>query len=90
MLLKKGIDFLLIYEAAYWSCGAGLAKRRSIRFALIFLFLFLSRKKEKVKRKSLSPIINQRTIYFILTFQNEITIDLCSFADEHFFFCPNN
>jgi len=34
----------------YWSRGAGTAKRRSIRFALIFLLLFLSRKKEEEKK----------------------------------------
>jgi len=56
--------------AGYWSCGAGPAKRRSIRFALIpacrqagFLLLFLSRKKEEEKRtysqmavKKLQPV----------------------------------
>jgi molecular chaperone HscB len=43
--LKNCIAFLLIQPAAYWSRGAGLAKRRSIRFALTFLLLFASRQK---------------------------------------------
>jgi hypothetical protein len=44
---------VLNVQGAYWSRGAGPAKRRSIRFALIFLFLFLSRKKEKGEKEEL-------------------------------------
>ncbi len=35
----------MVLGKAYWSSGASLAKRRSIRFALTFLLLFASRQK---------------------------------------------
>jgi hypothetical protein len=45
--LKYGLGCEVIFNEAYWLRGAGLAKRRSIRFALIFFASFLHQGKKE-------------------------------------------
>jgi hypothetical protein len=47
-ILKNGLAYRPTLKEAYWSSGAGMAKRRSIRFALIFCFFCIKTKEKEI------------------------------------------
>ena len=50
----------------------------------------IANENKKNEKYFFSPIINQLTVYFILTCQHEISNHFCNIVDEHFEFCSNN
>jgi molecular chaperone HscB len=78
--LKNGLSYKLVLKKAYWSRGAGLAKQRSIRFALTFLLLFASRQKVN---KTMHYICNMN--YFeLFELPISIQIDKAKLAQKYF------
>jgi molecular chaperone HscB len=74
------LSFKLVSKKAYWSRGVGLAKRRSIRFALTFLLLFASRQKVN---KTIHYICNMNH-FELFELPVSIQIDKTKLAQKYF------